>query len=101
MFYVNGLNLYLLYIVDVKFDADFYCPSSFEKRHSYLSKISLPNVYWVIDKDISVKMSFTLVWSVISLVDISSTTKQCDFVLRSLPIVTTSTIWILVNRILL
>ena len=73
-----------------------------KKRHSYLSKISWPIVYWVIKiKDISVKMSFTLVQSVISRVDISTATKQCDFVSRWLPIVTTSTIWILVNQILL
>jgi hypothetical protein len=30
-----------------------------KKRHNYLSKISWPIVYWVSDKDISVKMSFT------------------------------------------
>ena len=30
-----------------------------KNRHSYLSKISWPIVYWVIDKDISVKRSFT------------------------------------------
>jgi len=29
-------------------------------KEKYLSQISLPIIYWVIDKDISVKMSFTL-----------------------------------------
>jgi hypothetical protein len=100
MFYVNGLNLYP-FLLSLNCCGRFLMSVFFWERDSYLSKISWPIVYWVIDKDISVKTSFTLVQDVTSILYISTATKQFDFISRWSPIVATSTIWILVNQILL
>jgi hypothetical protein len=55
-------------------------------------------VLLVIDKDIFVKMMFTLVQSVISPVDISIATFQSDSTSYWLPIVAISTKWIIASR---
>jgi hypothetical protein len=48
------------------------------RKETYLSQVSLPISYWVIDKDIFVKMSFIFGYSLISLVDNGIATGQSD-----------------------
>jgi hypothetical protein len=59
-------------------------PSPFGKRHN-LVKVPWPINYWVIDKDTPVKVAFTHVQSVSSLVDVTNSTNQYDIASHWLP----------------
>ena len=61
------------------------------KRHT-LVKVPWPINYWVIDKDTSVKVSPTLVKSVVSTSDMDNTNRKSDIAAHWLPIAVTLTI---------